>query len=82
VARHPVRVNRPLRPWGGPWGILPHVVDVHTRPCRGGSANRWHGAVPNPGWDWLPPDHARPGADANQHGPQVRSPVVLSGHIL
>jgi hypothetical protein len=48
VARHPVRVNWPL----GSRGILPHVVDVHTRPRfadRGGSAHRWMGTVPNPG---------------------------------
>jgi hypothetical protein len=33
----------------GPRAILARVVDVHTRRCRGGSANRWHGAIPNPG---------------------------------
>jgi hypothetical protein len=35
VARHPVRVNRPLRSRR----ILRRRVDVYTRPCRGGSAN-------------------------------------------
>jgi hypothetical protein len=45
VARHPVRVNRPL----DTRGLLPRAVDAHTRPCRGGSAKRWHGTVPNPG---------------------------------
>ena len=45
VARHPVRVNRPLCPrW-----IVRRVADVHTPLCRGGSANRWHGFALNPG---------------------------------
>jgi hypothetical protein len=45
VARHPVRVNRPLCPRR----IVHRVADVHTRLCRGGSAKRRHGIVHNPG---------------------------------
>jgi len=44
VARHPVRVNRPL----GPRWFVRRVVDAHTRFCRGGSAKRWHGRMFNP----------------------------------
>ncbi|MBA3462054.1 MAG: hypothetical protein H0T46_18990 [Deltaproteobacteria bacterium] len=44
VARHPVRVNRPL----GPRRFVRRVADAHTRFCRGGSAKRWHGRVFNP----------------------------------
>ena len=37
------RTSMPRRTW-----ILHRVVDVHTRLRPGGSANRWHGPVPNP----------------------------------
>jgi hypothetical protein len=66
VARHPVRVQRPLPGRG----LLPRLADVHTGRAAGGSANRRHGPGPNPE-AWPTPDQVRTGPTANRPVPYL-----------